>query len=79
MYMLRVLMLANYDPDWNIADLSDTEIYAAIRYLELGTSSANEQKSDARTTPNFDKDVVICVFLYIAVLVCLAFLWFYFW
>jgi hypothetical protein len=36
MYMLRVLMLANYDPDWNIADLSDTEIYAAIRYLELG-------------------------------------------
>jgi hypothetical protein len=79
MYMLRVLMLVNYDPDWNIADLSDTEIYAAIRYLELDTIRANEKKSDARTTPNFDKDVVICVFLYIAVLVCLAFVWFYFW
>jgi hypothetical protein len=27
-------MLANNDSDWNIEDLTDTEIYAAIRYLE---------------------------------------------
>ena len=27
-------MLANQEPDWNIDGLSDTEIYAAIRYLE---------------------------------------------
>jgi hypothetical protein len=69
-------MLANYDPDWNIEDLTDTEVYAAIRYLELDTSSADDQEDDASTTQNSDKGVVICVCLYVAVLVCLAFLWF---
>jgi len=69
-------MLANYDPDWNIEDLTDAQIYAAIRYLEPDTSSADEQKDDTPTTPNFDNGVVICVCLYIAVLVCLSFLWF---
>jgi hypothetical protein len=70
-------MLANYDPDWNIEDLTDTEIYAAIRYLEPDPSSANEQNDDDPTTQNFDNGVVICVCLYIAVIVCLAFLWFH--
>jgi hypothetical protein len=70
-------MLANYDPDWNIEDLTDTEIHAAIRYLEPDTSCANEQKDDIPTTQTFDKGVVICACIYIAVLVCLAFLWFY--
>jgi hypothetical protein len=69
-------MLANYDPDWNIEDLTDTEVYAAIRYLELDTSSADDQEDDTSTTQNSDKGVVICVCLYVAVLVCLAFLWF---
>jgi hypothetical protein len=72
-------MLANYDPDWNIEDLTDTEIYAAIRYLEPDTRRANEQKDDTPTTQKFDKGVVICACLYIAVLVCLAFLWFHSW
>jgi hypothetical protein len=72
-------MLANYDPNWNIEDLTDAEIYAAIRYLEPDTSSTNEQKDDTPTTQNFDKGVVICVCVYIAVLVCLAFLWFNSW
>jgi hypothetical protein len=71
-------MLANYDPDRNIEDLTDTEIYAAIRYLEPDTSSANEQKDDTPTTKrNVDKGVVVCVCLYVAVLVGLAFLWLY--
>jgi hypothetical protein len=30
---LESLMLANHEPDWNIDDLTDAEIYAAIRYL----------------------------------------------
>jgi hypothetical protein len=73
-------MLANSNPDWNIEDVTDAEIYAAIRYLELDTSSANEQKDDTPTTErNVDQGVVICVCLYIALLVCLAFLWFYSW
>jgi hypothetical protein len=35
---LESLMLANHEPDWNIDDLSDTEVYAAIRYLEWDPS-----------------------------------------
>jgi hypothetical protein len=27
-------MLTNHDSDWNIEDVTDTEICAAIRYLE---------------------------------------------
>jgi hypothetical protein len=69
-------MLANYDPDSNIEDLTDAEIYATIRYLEPDPSSANEQKDDSPTPQKFDNSVVICVCLYIAVLSCLAFLWF---
>jgi hypothetical protein len=73
-------MLANSNPDWNIEDVTDAEIYAAIRYLELDTSSANEQKDDTPTTERtVDQGVVICVCLYIALLFCLAFLWFYSW
>jgi hypothetical protein len=62
-------MLANHEPDRNIEDLNDAEIYAAIRYLEAA-ESAEEQNND-------DNGVVICVCLYIAMSVCLAFLWLY--
>jgi hypothetical protein len=67
-------MLTNHEPDRNIEDLSDTEIYDAIRYLEPDPKSANEMDGDDQ-----DKDdgVVISVFLYVALLVCLAFMWFY--
>jgi hypothetical protein len=66
-------MLTNYDSDWNIDDLTDTEIYAAIRYLEPDPRNVREQQSD---DDNKDSGVVICVSLYIA-LVGLAFFWFY--
>jgi hypothetical protein len=66
-------MLTNYDPDWNIEDLTDIEIYAVIRYLEPETSSAKKQKQNATTTPD---NGVICACLYVAVLISLAFLWF---
>jgi hypothetical protein len=69
-------MLANYDPDWNIEDLTDTEIYAAIRYLEPDPDQADEPRDDTPTRQNFDRRVVICVCLYLAVLGSLAFLWF---
>jgi hypothetical protein len=62
-------MLANHEPDWNIDDLSDTEVYAAIRYLEQDPGSTNEQDDDR------------CVILYACVcaplLVCLGFVWLY--
>ena len=67
-------MLADYDPDWNIDDLTDTEIYAAIRYLEPGLTNADHLDADDQGN---DNGVVICVCLYVALLICLALLWFY--
>ena len=62
------IMLINKEPDWNIEDLTDVEIYAAIRYLEPESQCPNEG--------NNDYGVVICVCLDIALIACLAFLWF---
>ena len=67
-------MLTNQEPDWNIDDLSDAEIYAAIRYLEPESRKPDEQDSDGQGQ---DDGVVICVCLYIALFGCLAFLWIY--
>lgn len=65
-------MLMNQEPDWNIDDLADTEIYAAIRYLEPDPRRASEQDADDQ---NKDNVVVICICLFVALLV-LAILWF---
>ena len=71
-------MLTNQEPDRNIEDLTDTEIYDAIRYLELDPRSAHWQNDDfAAADQNHDHGVVICILLYVALLVCLAFVWFY--
>jgi hypothetical protein len=64
-------MLTNQEPDRNIEDLTDTEIYNLIRYLEPNPQSANEMDGDR----DKDNGVVICVCLYIALLGCLAFVW----
>jgi hypothetical protein len=67
-------MLTNHEPDRNIEDLTDTEMYDAIRYLEPAPQCAKEMGAD-----DLEKDngVVICVCLYIALLGCLAFVWLY--
>jgi hypothetical protein len=62
-------MLTNQEPDWNIDDLTDTEIYAAIRYLEPDPRTENKQDADEQDK---DNGVVICVCLYILLLGCLA-------
>jgi hypothetical protein len=67
-------MLTNREPDRNIEDMTNTEIYDAIRYLEPDPRSAGEVDGDDREK---DNGVVICVFLYIALLGCLAFVWLY--
>jgi hypothetical protein len=67
-------MLTNHEPDRNIEDLTDTEISDAIRYLEPDPKSANEMDGDDR---HKDNGVVICIFLYVALLVCMVFVWFY--
>jgi hypothetical protein len=57
-------MLMNHEPDWNIDDLSDTQVYAAIRYLEPDPRRADEE--------NDDRSVLICVGSYLLLIACLA-------
>jgi hypothetical protein len=72
-------MLTNQEPDWNIDDLTDAKIYAAIRYLEAPETSTEEENREGEKTKkqNDDNGVVISVCLYVAMSVCLAFLWLY--
>ena len=71
-------MLRNHEPDRNIEDFTDREIYDAIRYLEPDPSGAHGQNDDFATTDqNDDNGVIICVCLYVALSVCMAFAWFY--
>jgi hypothetical protein len=65
-------MLKNQEPDWNIDDLTDTEIYAAIRYLEADAKTEDKEDADQGK----DDGVVICVCLYILLFGCMAFLCF---
>lgn len=71
-------MLTSPEPNRNIEELHDDEIYAAIRYLERKPPTASKE-SDGNPVPNQndDKGVAICVCLYFALLGCLAFVWLY--
>ena len=68
------LMLTDHDSDWNIEDVTDTEICAAIRYLEPDIRNASEL---GQVVDKKDNGGVICICLYTALLVCFAFFWFY--
>ena len=39
-------MLTNHEPDRNIEDLTETDIYNAIRYLESHPRDTNEKQDD---------------------------------
>jgi len=71
-------MLTNPDPNRNIEELNDYEVYEAIRYLEPPSGSSSN-KNDYVATPrqNGDDGVVICIGLYIALLGSLAVFWLY--
>jgi hypothetical protein len=72
-------MLTNPEPDRNIEEANDDEIYSAIHYLDRDIRSWNKQGDDiAAIQGNDDHTVVICVCLYLAVLGCLAAFWLYF-
>ncbi len=72
-------MLKNYDPDSNIDDLTNSEIYAAICYLEPQLTSDEQRHAEDQddNSRDIDNGVVICVGLYVAMVICLVFLWFY--
>jgi hypothetical protein len=65
-------MLTNHDANWTIDDLTDGEIYAAIRYLEVDRRCLDRQDANDQ---GIDNGVVICVCLSVALL--LADMWFY--
>jgi hypothetical protein len=56
---------------WNIEELTDAEIYEAIRDLEPDPK-CREQQVDATA-------FVICISLFIALLGCIGFIWFHRW
>jgi len=60
-------MAKKHESKWNIEDLTDPDIYDAIRYLEPDPICRNEQKGDST--------FVICVTLVILMLGCLGFMW----
>jgi hypothetical protein len=68
------VMPKSCDPDSNIDALTDTEIHNAIRYLEPNSPSTDDRHAD---DPDKNNGVVVCICLYIAVLICLSFVWFY--
>ena len=71
-------MLTSPEPDRNIEELHDDEIYAAIRYLEREPlTSGNESDGNVVPNRNDDKGVAICICLYFALLGCLVFVWLY--
>jgi len=45
-------MLTNHEPDRNIEDLTDREMYDAIRYLEPDPNSAKGMGEDDREKDN---------------------------
>jgi hypothetical protein len=67
-------MLADNEPGRNIEDLTDSEMYEAIRYLEPCPKNAKEMDEDDRER---DNGVAICIILYVAPLACVALAWFY--
>ena len=62
-------MAKTYGLNSKIDNLTDDEIYDAIRYLDQNPRGTTEDKVDS--------GVVICVSLWILVLGCLGFIWLY--
>ena len=62
-------MAEKYKSNSNLEDLTDYEVYDAIRYLDPDPRGATED--------SIDSGVAICVGLWMVVLGCLGFMWLY--
>ena len=62
-------MSKKQESKWNIEELSDPDIYDAIRYLEPDPICRNQQKDETA--------FVICATVVILLLGCLGFMWLY--
>ena len=70
-------MEKKHELKWNIEDLTDPDIYDAIRYLDPLPRSANEQYSRSEDQQNYDNGVAMCVGFIILLFGCLAFMLLY--
>lgn len=62
-------MPMKHETKWNFEELTDTEIYEVIRYLEPDPVCDEEQNEGAT--------FVICISLFILLLGCVGFTWLY--
>jgi hypothetical protein len=62
-------MAKKHESKWNIEEMTDPDIFDAIRYLEPDRACASEQHNDSA--------FVICVTIVILLLGCLGFMWLY--
>ena len=62
-------MAKRRESKWSIEDLTDPEVYDAIRYLEPNSTSGIEEDDDS--------DLVICISVLILLLGCLGVMLFY--
>jgi hypothetical protein len=60
-------MAKKHESKWNIEELTDPDIYDAIRYLEPDPIRRKQQKEDTA--------FVICVTVIILLLGCVGFVW----
>jgi hypothetical protein len=70
-------MAKKHESKWNIEDLTDPDIYDAIRYLDPLPRSANERCSTSEDEQHGDRGVLICVGFIILLFGCLAFMLLY--
>jgi hemolysin-activating ACP:hemolysin acyltransferase len=68
----------NEEPDRNIEELTDEEIYSAISYLESDSRTDEYLEPDSSANEQ-DRDSGIGIFIcsYIAMVGCLGFVWIY--
>jgi hypothetical protein len=65
------VMAKKHESNWNIEDLTDAEVYDSIRDLEPDPMWRKQQDDNVA--------FVICVSLFILLLGCIGFIWFYRW
>jgi hypothetical protein len=61
-------MAEKHESNWNIEELSDAEIYAAIRYLEPGARSTNLAPAPRNTNEEQDDAAALVVSIIFVIL-----------
>lgn len=71
-------MPKKHESKWNIEDLTDADIFAAIQYLDCDSLNGRKSESDG-ASENESCALAICLLLIGLLSGCLAFIWIYRW